>query len=470
VRVGGRGGDPEAALGVERHLHRLLEVGELLFGGEERDLEAGQQLHLRDAGFAGEELGRIAVLLAGREVGRHGGQHEGPGVIDGEVGLLALGDVVDERVADRRHLAALVDLVRIVLRPEGIVALAVGMDAVEDRVVRIPHVILHLHRAVHEGLVGLGGARRGAVESVGEELGDLAVTEVGRGEAVEGVGRLRLAVGGEGGVEEVDVGQAMLLGDALHGGGVELEVGVFLRAVREVAGGGQILEGDRRHEHQSRGGLAVVGLGERVDDEGVDFGFVVGGAAGAVERLVVAEERDDGVGLQVEEPLVRRGEEALAVVLRIFGMELVGAREGPLAGPRRVRAEGRGVAGATHVTHEELLLREAEMQFGLKTSVVGVALGEAVADEDDAFADGGRGDLLGAPGRGGRGILGRSVRRRRTFAVVRPVGRVRLILLGLELATFVERLVGGDQTGGEEGEEEAGAGLHERGGLAYLYA
>ena len=261
-------------------------------------------------------------------------------------------------------------------------------------------------------------------------------------------------------MEEVDIGDTVLLGDALHGGGVELEVGILLGTVRQVTRGGQILKGDGRDEDEARRGLAVVGLGEGVAHEGVHFGFVVGGAAGAVERLVVTEERDDGVGLQVEEPLVRRGEEALAVMLRIFGVELVSAREGPLAGARRVRAEGRGVAGTTHIAHEELLTREAEVQFGLKAAIVGVALGEAVADEDDAFAGGGRGDLLGTLGRGGRRILGRSVRRRRTLAVVRPVGCVGLGLPGLEFAVIRDRLVGGDQAGGEEGEEETGAGLH----------
>ena len=269
-------------------------------------------------------------------------------------------------------------------------------------------------------------------------------------------------------MEEVDVSDAMLLGGALHGGGVELEVGVLLGAIRQVARGGQILEGDRGDEHEARRGLAVVGLGEGVGDEGVDFGFIVGGAAGAVERFVIAEERDDGVGLQMEEPLVRSGEEALAVMLGVFGVELLGAREGPLAGASRVRTEGRGVARAAHVTHKELLLREAEVEFGLEATVVGVAFGEAVADEDHALAGGGRGDLLGARGRSDRRVLGRSVRGRRTFAVVRPVGRVGLGFLGLQFAVIRDRLVGGDQAGGEEGEEEAGAGLHGRWESSYL--
>ena len=74
VRVGRRRGDPEASLRVEGHLDRLLEVGELLFGGEERDLVARGELHLLDGGFAGKELRGVAVLLARLEVRGHGRQ------------------------------------------------------------------------------------------------------------------------------------------------------------------------------------------------------------------------------------------------------------------------------------------------------------------------------------------------------------------------------------------------------------
>jgi hypothetical protein len=71
--------------------------------------------------------------------------------------------------------------------------------------------------------------------------------------------------------------KAVLLGDALHGGDVKFEVGVFLPAVREVADGGEVFEGDRRDEHETRRGLAVIGLGQRVGDERVELGFVIGG-------------------------------------------------------------------------------------------------------------------------------------------------------------------------------------------------
>ena len=385
-RVGRRRGDPEATFGVEGHLHGLLQVREFLLGCEERDFVARGEGHLADGGFARKEFGRIAVLLAGLEVGGHGREDERLGIVDGEVGALALDEAVDELVADGGHLAALEDLVGVVLRSERIVALSVGVHAVDDRVIRVPHVVLHLHGGVDQRFVGLGCAGRDAKESVGEELGHLAVAEVGRGEAVDGIGRLAVAVGGEGGVEEVDVGEAVFLRDTLHRRDVKGEVGVFLHAVREVALGGEVLEADGRDEDEARGALAVVGPGERVLDEGVELGFVVGGAGGPVEGFVIAEEGDDGVGLQVEQPLVRRGEESFAVMLRVFGMELLGAGEGPLAGAGGVRAEGGSVARTAHVAHDEVLFREAELQLGLETAIVSVAFGEAVADEDHMFA------------------------------------------------------------------------------------
>ena len=55
VRVARPDGDPEPALGVERHLHRLGQLGKFLFGGEQVDFHALGDLHLRDGFFAAEE-------------------------------------------------------------------------------------------------------------------------------------------------------------------------------------------------------------------------------------------------------------------------------------------------------------------------------------------------------------------------------------------------------------------------------
>ena len=463
VRVGRRGGDPEAALAVEGHLHGLLQVGEHRLIGEEVHLEAGQELHLGDGLLTGEELGGIAVLVAGLVVGRDRRQGVRLRVIDGQVGATSGGDVLDERVAQGGHLADLADLVGVVLGAEGVVALAVGVDAVDDGVVGVPPVVLLLHGGVDQGLVGLRLAGGGTVERIGHDLGGEAVAVVGGGEAVDGVIRRAFGLGGigvTGGAEEVDEGQAVLLGDAAHGLGVGGEAFVLLLAVGQVALLGEVLEGEGRGEGQARGALSVVGAGERMHHEGVQFGLVVLDATESVEGLVVSEEGHDGAGLYMEEPLVRGGEEALAVVLRVFGAELLGAGESPLAGARGMRAEGGGVARAAEVANDEAAVGEAELQLGLDAAVVSLALGETVADEGDRLALAGRLAALGALHlRLGR-ILSRGVRGGGALAVVGPVGGVGLVGPRLQLVAVDGYRLGGDQAAGEQGEEEPDGGLH----------
>ena len=55
VRIGRPDGDPEPALGVERHLHRLGQLGELLLRGEQVDLHPLGDGHLVDRLLAVEE-------------------------------------------------------------------------------------------------------------------------------------------------------------------------------------------------------------------------------------------------------------------------------------------------------------------------------------------------------------------------------------------------------------------------------
>ena len=160
VRVAGHHRDPEASLVVEGHLHRVLEIGELLLGGEELDLVAGHHGHLLDGLLA------IEVLHRPLEVGGHLGQGAGLGVIHGEILALASGDSVDHPVAQGHHLASLEDLGRIILRAEGIVALAVRVHTVDQVVVVVPEEVLVEDRLVDEFRIRLGGlalAAKGAV-------------------------------------------------------------------------------------------------------------------------------------------------------------------------------------------------------------------------------------------------------------------------------------------------------------------
>ena len=115
VRIGRPGGDPQPALGVEGHLHRVDQLGELLLGGEQVDLHAVGDGHLLDGLFAAEEH----VLAAGQGAGQ----------------------VRLDR--DERGRVAVVDLQILSLSRGPDPLVAVGRHDVED-----------LHLALHDDAVG----------------------------------------------------------------------------------------------------------------------------------------------------------------------------------------------------------------------------------------------------------------------------------------------------------------------------
>ena len=354
-RIGGHHGDPKAALVVEGELHGVCEIGELFFTGEELDLVAFGNFEGRDA-FVAREITGGAVFDAGLVVGGHGRQDMRLAVIDTEILLAAAGDRVDDGVAEGGHLAGLLDLVRVVLRAVGAVTPAVGVNTVNQVIVIIPKVVFLFHRAVHEGGVGFRDDGLGAKSAVGEEPGEVAIAVVIRDEAFggerlagEGVERLHR-------VENVDEREAVFLGDGRDGGGVELEVGVLFGAVGQVTQGGLVLVGDGRDEHDPGSSLAVVGFAQRVHHPGIEFGLEVGDLGRTVEGFIVAEERDEGVGFEVREPLVRRGEKALPFVDIEFGMEFLSARKRPLRGARGMGPETGRVADMAQVAEKQLVL------------------------------------------------------------------------------------------------------------------
>ena len=96
-------------------------------------------------------------------------------------------------------------------------------------------------------------------------------------------------------------------GDLSHRGGVELEPLVGRRRIGQVAASRRFHR-DRREHDQPRGRLAVVLLGERVLDEGVEVFLERRQPLLAGERFVITEEGEDDVGLRSRQPLVRRAE------------------------------------------------------------------------------------------------------------------------------------------------------------------
>ena len=460
VRVARHHRDPEATAVVEGHLHGVGEIGKLLLRSEELELEALHHLQIRDH-VAARPVAAAAHRAARFKVGWHRRQRVRAAVVHCEIPLPASGHVVDQLVAQRRHLARLAHLVRIILRPVRLVALAVGVHAVDEVVVVVPEPILLFNRGVHERRICLATGRRGrAVQAVGQQPGELLVTGLGGREAVQGERRTAGRIAAAGWLEEVDERQTVALRHAAHRGSVDGKARVLPPAVGQVSRRAQILEGNRGHEHEARGGPAIVGSAQGVPHEGVELGLKDGGALRAVEGLIEPEEGDHGVGLQVGQPLVGRGEESLAVVGGELGTELLRAGERPLRDARRMGPETRGVPRAAEVAHEQFLLGKAQVQLGLETAVVNVAFGEAVADEGNPLALRGRGDFLRARGGGRRRLVHLRVGTARS-ANLRGAGRGRG---GLAAALRCRRLGGvcGGEAGSErnEGEQEQGKAGH----------
>ena len=100
VRIGRPDGHPQPALGVQGHLHRVDQFGEVLLRGEQIDLHPLADRHLVDGLLAVEEDVLAAGAVAGL-VGLDGDERRRVAVVDLEIA--ALGDGPDALVAVGGH-------------------------------------------------------------------------------------------------------------------------------------------------------------------------------------------------------------------------------------------------------------------------------------------------------------------------------------------------------------------------------
>ena len=118
------------------------------------------------------------------------------------------------------------------------------MDAVEDAVVVLPEPVFLNHYGMDFVRIGLGGTGLFAIDAIGKDDRELLVTGLVRDEAAGGERLLGLGVKLLGRGEEIDECQRMFFRHALHGGGVEFQVGVFLGAIGEIAAFGEVFVSD----------------------------------------------------------------------------------------------------------------------------------------------------------------------------------------------------------------------------------
>ncbi len=386
------GGHPQAAAGVPGHLHRIHQFGELLLVGEQGEFEPGLDLDVlhrllrvregdqavgRELHAGHRHLVELLALLGVRHVRRHlfhrrqvvvlhleiATARHGPdapvavGGLDVALRHLLLHHLVVGKVGFGRIFLVLLEPsdARLIGEPA---AAAVDVVAVDRPVPLEPLPVLGHHR-----LAQLGGdfGRRPARQRPVGRRGDHLVAEVVLQQAVEGERLLAGLVGLAGRFEQVHKADTGSRGHLAHGGGVVLQVGVPLLRRRQ-AGIVQLLQGDRREQHDARGALAAVVLLLRPFDELGEVRLEGLQPLVALEGFVVAVKGENHVRPDLGQPFVARAE----VVDAVPGLHLV-ARKGQVA-------EGQVRLGMRLGDHR------------LQPAVVLRTVGHAAAENGDAVA------------------------------------------------------------------------------------
>ena len=354
MRISRHRADPQPAPAVERHGHRVFQIGKLHFRGEQAGLVAVGQLERGQAILGRGHLDRL------RHVRFDLGQLAGVAVVDHLGHAFAGGDGPDTLIAVRDHLAQLGELGREIDDAKRGFAPAIDVTAVDRPiVVKELQVLLVDRRAqlFQVDRVGRAGAEQGGVE----HAADLGVAALVQMHAVDRQRPLGLGHQLAAGREQVDKHDMILCGGRGQGLRVERDPLVVLAAVGQRAAF-EVLVGDRREQHQLRRRGAVVLGGRRLADEVFQVALEFRQPIGAGKRFVEAEGGDHDVGLFVFQPM--------PMILEI-----------ERAGPQR-----QFVGRPAEVVDDQLQLREAAVQQRFPVAEILHPLGQRVADEDDPVA------------------------------------------------------------------------------------
>ena len=138
------------------------------------------------------------------------------GIVGHHFAFLSGRDVVNQFIAQSEEFAGFRHFIRIVLRPVGIVTLAVGMDAIHEIVIVIPAPVFLFHGGQNLGGISFGLMRLMAVDAREEDLAKLVVSRFGGGETIDRKWLLRFCIKLLRWREEVNKSERILLGHTLH--------------------------------------------------------------------------------------------------------------------------------------------------------------------------------------------------------------------------------------------------------------
>ena len=267
VRVGRHRRDPQPALVVEGHLHRLLQRRQILLRREALDLVAIGQLECF------QRLVRRQIRDRLVEIRLHLRQWARLFVGDFVHQRPARGYVPDPLIAQPRHLPRFLDLLRVVHIPVRIPALSVHMHAIHDPVVAVPHPRLVIHRRAQLLRIGFGNRRALSVDGIHQRRRDDRIAGLREMAAIDR--RLRFRLLHRRALEPVFRQREKIhrpdflrLRHVEHRLRVSGQPLVFFHAGRQIVIRRAILKRDGRHENQPRSRLPVVGHGQRVIHKG----------------------------------------------------------------------------------------------------------------------------------------------------------------------------------------------------------
>ena len=259
LRIGRPAGSPEAAFHIDLQLHRIRHGGEPRLVCEKVHCEALGHVDFLET-FLAAEIFRTAFLVgighraAAADIRDHRDGFRDVRVID--LVFFTLSHGMDFRIAVGGHH---IEHDHFVLEHLGV---GLAFDEFEsgtpapdvvfvggaETVVPVPILVHHcLAQRFHGGCGGNGFSDNGS----GDHLAELAVALGKRVDAVESERGFRLHVERLGGAEKIDKRDTFFRGDLFHGLGVEGEVRVVFRAVREI-GIAEVLVGDGREQDEAR--------------------------------------------------------------------------------------------------------------------------------------------------------------------------------------------------------------------------
>ena len=342
------GSNPKPAFGVERHLHRLDEFGELRLAGEQVHFAAVCHSHVFDRLLGVKIRTDIDLVRLQRFHRRHvrvihfqvatpGCRPDAPVAVGGH--HIALGHFLLHNLAVGNHRAFLAGRREFQFRSSAINV--------------VPAEFFQMTRRrlfVEKGLEDF--RRKRLVAGLGEQEGV-------EGERMPLLRRLRVKPLRH--REEVHEQHVVGLRHLGHRGGVEFQVGVVRRRIREIRVVKRFI-GDRREKRDARRAFAAVVLRFDLLEKLVEVLFEFIQTLRALEGLVEAVKGQNDIRLRLGQPIVARTE----VLGAMPGCDLI--------------------AGGGEVAENEVVVRKFRVNERLQETVVLHPVGERVAEVTDVVA------------------------------------------------------------------------------------